>query len=77
MKITAFCRDQNLVENRQAEMRKNCLALWNIPDKPRLADRTTPEEAARKCGFFDDGKFSLQSLFINFSILFISKFIFI
>ncbi|KAK9507779.1 hypothetical protein O3M35_007558 [Rhynocoris fuscipes] len=60
MKIAAFCRDPNLVEDRQATMRKECLALWNIPDKPRLADRTTPEEAAKKAGFTDTGSLSIK-----------------
>uniref|UniRef100_A0A069DZH7 Cap-specific mRNA (nucleoside-2'-O-)-methyltransferase 1 n=1 Tax=Panstrongylus megistus TaxID=65343 RepID=A0A069DZH7_9HEMI len=69
MKITAFCRDQNLVEDRQAEMRKNCLALWDIPDKPRLADRTTPEEAARKCGFIDEGSLTTKKKLLKPDVL--------
>lgn len=41
-KIAAFCKDSNLVESRQAEMRKKCLEFWNVPDVARKAPSTSP-----------------------------------
>jgi len=35
MKIAAYCHDQNLIETRQAEIRKQCLQLWKLPDDTR------------------------------------------
>jgi hypothetical protein len=34
-KIAAFCKDSNLHENRQAEIRDRCLKFWKIPDAVR------------------------------------------
>lgn len=39
MKIAAFSKDRSLKEPSQAEMRAQCLHLWNLPDKVR----TKPE----------------------------------
>lgn len=36
-KIHAFVRDTNLFETRQADIRKECLKLWGVPDKARVA----------------------------------------
>ncbi|XP_057661537.1 cap-specific mRNA (nucleoside-2'-O-)-methyltransferase 1 isoform X4 [Diorhabda carinulata] len=37
-KLATFCRNPTLIEFRQDELRKKCLELWKIPDKPK----TTP-----------------------------------
>ncbi|XP_066991198.1 cap-specific mRNA (nucleoside-2'-O-)-methyltransferase 1 [Anabrus simplex] len=60
VKIAAFCRDPSLTESRQAEMRRECLRYWEIPDKARTAPpRTTPdvkcEELLKKDKFFTAG----------------------
>ncbi|CAG9797812.1 unnamed protein product [Chironomus riparius] len=34
-KIAAYCHDSTLVETRQADIRKQCLKLWNLPDDTR------------------------------------------
>ena len=34
-KIAAFCKNQNLHEFRQGEIRSQCLAFWKIPDETR------------------------------------------
>lgn len=53
-KIAAFCRDTNLFEERQADIRRKCLAYWEIPDTARKADTTVAEELferiMKKCG---------------------------
>ncbi|KAL6432348.1 hypothetical protein ACFW04_006756 [Cataglyphis niger] len=36
LKIAAFCEDPMLTEPKQADMRKECLNYWNIPDKTRV-----------------------------------------
>ncbi|XP_011068469.1 PREDICTED: cap-specific mRNA (nucleoside-2'-O-)-methyltransferase 1 [Acromyrmex echinatior] len=36
LKIAAFCEDSTLIESKQAEMRKECLKYWNLPDKTRV-----------------------------------------
>lgn len=36
-KIAAFCKDVNLREDRQSELKKQSLYFWNIPDKARTA----------------------------------------
>ncbi|XP_046663611.1 cap-specific mRNA (nucleoside-2'-O-)-methyltransferase 1 isoform X1 [Homalodisca vitripennis] len=48
VKVAAFCRDMNLLETKQAEIRRLCLTYWNIPDVARRIDRTTPEELANR-----------------------------
>ncbi|XP_069744246.1 cap-specific mRNA (nucleoside-2'-O-)-methyltransferase 1-like [Narcine bancroftii] len=40
-KIHAFIRDPNLNEMRQAALRKECLNIWGIPDKARVAPSTS------------------------------------
>ncbi|XP_054262989.1 cap-specific mRNA (nucleoside-2'-O-)-methyltransferase 1-like isoform X1 [Macrosteles quadrilineatus] len=49
IKIAAFCRDTSLVETRQAEIRRACLAYWQIPDVARRVDKTTAEEMVNRC----------------------------
>lgn len=36
-KIAAFCKDVDLREDRQSELKKQCLEFWNVPDKARTA----------------------------------------
>jgi cap1 methyltransferase len=53
VKIAAFCRDTNLVEPQQAEMKRQCLSYWEVPDKvrtapPRVAPETKFEEILTK-----------------------------
>lgn len=36
LKIAAFCEDPTLIEPKQADMRKECLKYWNLPDKTRV-----------------------------------------
>ncbi|XP_003706538.1 cap methyltransferase 1 [Megachile rotundata] len=44
-KIAAFCEDTTLVETKQADMRKECLKYWEIPDESRTIPRhMKPEE---------------------------------
>ncbi|KAJ4444703.1 hypothetical protein ANN_06500 [Periplaneta americana] len=44
VKIAAFCRDTNLTEPQQAEMKRQCLSYWEIPDKLRTAPpRVAPD----------------------------------
>ncbi|XP_034187879.1 cap methyltransferase 1 isoform X4 [Osmia lignaria lignaria] len=38
-KIAAFCEDNTLVETKQADMRKECLKYWEIPDESRTIPR--------------------------------------
>ncbi|XP_048830226.1 cap-specific mRNA (nucleoside-2'-O-)-methyltransferase 1-like isoform X1 [Brienomyrus brachyistius] len=40
-KIHAYVRDSTLSEGRQADIRKQCLSLWGIPDKARVAPSST------------------------------------
>ncbi|KAJ8878145.1 hypothetical protein PR048_022612 [Dryococelus australis] len=35
VKIASFCRDPNLLEPLQSEMKQKCLQYWNVPDKAR------------------------------------------
>lgn len=39
LKIAAFCEDPTLIELKQADMRKECLMYWNLPDKTRIRPR--------------------------------------
>jgi len=44
VKIAAFCRDTNLIEAQQAEMKRQCLIYWEVPDRARTAPpRVAPE----------------------------------
>ncbi|TGZ47953.1 Uncharacterized protein DBV15_12748, partial [Temnothorax longispinosus] len=36
LKIAAFCEDPTLTEPKQADMRKECLKYWNLPNKTRV-----------------------------------------
>lgn len=38
-KIAAFCEDNTLVEVKQADMRKECLEYWQLPDESRTIPR--------------------------------------
>ncbi|KAK1130818.1 hypothetical protein K0M31_018927 [Melipona bicolor] len=38
-KIAAFCEDSTLVEVKQADMRKECLEYWELPDESRTIPR--------------------------------------
>ncbi|XP_069879954.1 cap-specific mRNA (nucleoside-2'-O-)-methyltransferase 1 isoform X3 [Dipodomys merriami] len=48
-KIHAFVQDTTLSEPRQAEIRKECLRLWDIPDQARVA----PSSSDPKSKFFE------------------------
>ncbi|XP_050952937.1 cap-specific mRNA (nucleoside-2'-O-)-methyltransferase 1 [Labeo rohita] len=48
-KIHAYVRDTTLFEPRQADIRKECLKLWGIPDKARV----TPSSADPKTKFYE------------------------
>ncbi|XP_033932248.1 cap-specific mRNA (nucleoside-2'-O-)-methyltransferase 1 [Pseudochaenichthys georgianus] len=48
-KIHAFVVDQTLSEARQAEIRKECLKLWGVPDKARV----TPTSSDPKSKFYE------------------------
>lgn len=57
MKIAAFCRDHNLQEPRQSEIRRACLGYWKVPDTARKIKKTTAEEiASRSLPNFDLSK---------------------
>lgn len=44
IKIAAFCKDTNLAEPQQAELKRQCLSYWEVPDKARTAPpRVAPE----------------------------------
>jgi cap1 methyltransferase len=53
IKIAAFCRDTTLAEAQQAELRRQCLSYWEVPDKvrtapPRVAPEAKCDEILRK-----------------------------
>ncbi|KAK9954509.1 hypothetical protein ABG768_016565 [Culter alburnus] len=48
-KIHAYVRDTTLFEARQADIRKECLKLWGIPDKARV----TPPSSDPKTKFYE------------------------
>ncbi|ROL43149.1 Cap-specific mRNA (nucleoside-2'-O-)-methyltransferase 1 [Anabarilius grahami] len=48
-KIHAYVRDTTLFESRQADIRKECLKLWGIPDKARV----TPPSSDPKTKFYE------------------------
>ena len=48
-KIAAFCKDVSLREDRQAELKKQSLEFWKIPDKARTAPaRMSPQDKAKE-----------------------------
>uniref|UniRef100_A0A8C1AYN5 Cap-specific mRNA (nucleoside-2'-O-)-methyltransferase 1 n=2 Tax=Cyprinus carpio TaxID=7962 RepID=A0A8C1AYN5_CYPCA len=48
-KIHAYVRDTTLFEAKQADIRKECLKLWGIPDKARV----TPSSSDPKAKFYE------------------------
>ncbi|XP_061890784.1 cap-specific mRNA (nucleoside-2'-O-)-methyltransferase 1 isoform X1 [Entelurus aequoreus] len=48
-KIHAFVLDPTLAESRQADIRKECLKLWGVPDKARV----TPTSSDPKSKFYE------------------------
>lgn len=48
VKIVAFCRDMKLTETRQADLRRQCLVYWDVPDQARREDKTSCDELASK-----------------------------
>ncbi|XP_061667490.1 cap-specific mRNA (nucleoside-2'-O-)-methyltransferase 1 isoform X2 [Syngnathoides biaculeatus] len=48
-KIHAFVLDPTLAESRQADVRKNCLKLWGVPDKARV----TPASSDPRSKFYE------------------------
>ncbi|XP_029175343.1 cap-specific mRNA (nucleoside-2'-O-)-methyltransferase 1-like [Nylanderia fulva] len=49
LKIAAFCEDPMLTEPKQADMRKECLNYWNIPDKTRVRPQIVrPQDKIRE-----------------------------
>lgn len=44
IKIAAYCTNNELLESRQADIRKTCLKLWKLPDKMRAAPVKNPNE---------------------------------
>ncbi|XP_011690873.1 PREDICTED: cap-specific mRNA (nucleoside-2'-O-)-methyltransferase 1 isoform X1 [Wasmannia auropunctata] len=47
LKIAAFCEDETLIEPKQADMRKECLKHWQLPDKTRVRPRVSkPQDKA-------------------------------
>ncbi|XP_063235254.1 cap-specific mRNA (nucleoside-2'-O-)-methyltransferase 1-like isoform X1 [Bacillus rossius redtenbacheri] len=44
VKISSFCRDPNLMEPLQTDMKQKCLQYWDVPDKARtIPPRISPE----------------------------------
>ncbi|XP_018406289.1 PREDICTED: cap-specific mRNA (nucleoside-2'-O-)-methyltransferase 1 [Cyphomyrmex costatus] len=49
LKIAAFCEDSTLIEPKQAEMRKECLKYWNLPDRTRVRPQISkPHDKAQE-----------------------------
>ncbi|XP_034950206.1 cap-specific mRNA (nucleoside-2'-O-)-methyltransferase 1-like [Chelonus insularis] len=44
LKIAAYCEDPSLLEHRQAQMRKECLEHWKLPDHTRTRPRDMKPE---------------------------------
>lgn len=49
LKIAAFCEDTTLMEERQAEVRKECLIYWGLPDTSRTIPRMSAPDKRLKC----------------------------
>ncbi|XP_069684844.1 cap-specific mRNA (nucleoside-2'-O-)-methyltransferase 1 [Periplaneta americana] len=65
VKIAAFCRDTNLTEPQQAEMKRQCLSYWEIPDKlrtapPRVAPDAKCDEILKKSKSGTSGSLSTR-----------------
>uniref|UniRef100_A0A8W7PQV8 Cap-specific mRNA (nucleoside-2'-O-)-methyltransferase 1 n=1 Tax=Anopheles coluzzii TaxID=1518534 RepID=A0A8W7PQV8_ANOCL len=49
LKIAAFCRNRDLAEPRQMEVKQKCLALWKLPDGIRkFANKGDPDQYVAK-----------------------------
>jgi len=49
LKIAAFCENPTLIELKQAEMRKECLKYWNLPDRTRTRPQVSkPQDKAQE-----------------------------
>lgn len=48
-KIQVYCQDTQLIEPRQAELRSQCLELWQLPDRTR----TAPQRSEAKVKFME------------------------
>lgn len=48
-KIQMYCQDTQLIEPRQAELRSQCLELWQLPDRTR----TAPQRSEAKVKFME------------------------
>ena len=44
LKISAYCKDPKLKEMRQAEIRSDCLNVWQLPDEMRKAPHKKPPD---------------------------------
>ena len=44
IKIAAYCTNAELLDRRQADIRKKCLQLWKLPDEMRLAPIKKPND---------------------------------
>lgn len=70
VKIAAFCKDTNLVESQQAELKRQCLSYWEVPDKARTAPpRVAPEvkcnEILKKTKIGSSGGGSVSALTVT------------
>lgn len=63
MKIAAFCHDPELLETRQAEIRKKCLTQWNLPDESRKKPITRSSEQV--CAQLLEPKWLKERQFMN------------
>jgi len=64
-KIAAFCKDVTLREDRQSELRKQCLDFWKIPDKARTAPpRIGPNDKANELLASNSSKFYFDILYM-------------
>jgi cap1 methyltransferase len=62
MKIAAFCKDPELNEKKQSEIRKQCLKLWKLPDESRKKPITKSSEQV--CGQLLQAKWAKEK-FLN------------
>ena len=64
-KIAAYCKDVTLREDRQSELRKQCLDFWKIPDKARTAPpRIGPNDKANELLASNSSKFYFGILYM-------------
>jgi cap1 methyltransferase len=62
MKIAAFCKDPDLNETRQFEIRKQCLKLWKLPDEMRK--KPIVKSSVQVCGQLLQAKWTKEK-FLN------------